>query len=171
MRIAIGCDHIVTAVKNELAQYLRGQGHTVIDVGTFDNERTHYPIYGRKVGMCVVNHEADFGITICGTGVGIVNSASKVPGVRAALVRDIKTAQMARKELNANVIGFGGRIIGMGLMQNIIDEFVATSYEPSSEHDALIARVDAIKTDLNSVKDDKIFDTYIQKWNEGFYHD
>lgn len=171
MKISIGCDHIVTSVKNELADYLRQQGHTVIDEGTFDNERTHYPIYGRKVGMRVVNKEVDFGVTICGTGVGIINSASKVPGVRAVLARDITTAKMARQELNANVVGFGGRIIGMGLMQNIVDEFIATKYQPTAENKKLIGHVDAIKTDLNTVKDDAIFDPYIQKWNAGFYHD
>ena len=128
MRIAVGCDHIVTDTKNEVVKYLREKGHEVFDEGTYDFERTHYPIFARKVGVRVLNKEADFGIVICGTGVGISNAASKVPGVRLTLVRDVLTAGMARKNLNANVLGLGARITGIGLIQNIIDEFINTGY-------------------------------------------
>ena len=171
MKIAVGCDHIVTDTKNEVVKYLREKGHEVFDEGTYDFERTHYPIFARKVGVRVLNKEADFGIVICGTGVGISNAASKVPGVRITLVRDVLTARMARKNLNANVLGLGARITGIGLIQNIIDEFINTKYVETKENKELIEKIDGLKKEYEEIKQENFFDEFIEKWNQGFYHD
>ena len=171
MRIAVGCDHIVTDTKNEVVKYLREKGHEVFDEGTYDFERTHYPIFARRVGVKILNKEADFGIVICGTGVGISNAASKVPGVRLTLVRDVLTARMARKNLNANVLGLGARITGIGLIQNIIDEFINTGYTETKENKELIEKIDGLKTEYEEIKQENFFDEFIEKWNQGFYHD
>ena len=171
MRIAVGCDHIVTDTKNEVVKYLREKGHEVFDEGTYDFERTHYPIYARKVGVKVLNKEADFGIVICGTGVGISNAASKVPGVRITIAREVLTARMARKNLNANVLGLGARITGIGLIQNIIDEFINTEYAETKENKELIEKIDGLKKEYEEIKQENFFDEFIEKWDQGFYHD
>ena len=171
MKIAVGCDHIVTDTKNEVVKYLKEKGHEVFDEGTYDFERTHYPIFARRVGVRVLNKEADFGIVICGTGVGISNAASKVPGVRISLVRDVLTARMARKNLNANVLGLGARITGIGLIQNIIDEFLAEKYVETEENKELIRKIDDSKKEYDEIKHENFFDEFIEKWNQGFYHD
>ena len=159
MKIAIGCDHIVTDIKIKAAEFLKKQGHEVIDVGTYDFIRTHYPIYGRKVGKAVATGQADLGVCICGTGIGINSAAQKVRGVRGACVADVETAIAARENLNANVIGCGGRVVGIGTIEDILEAFLKAEYKPTPEKDALIAKIDGMIGENDCIE------------NEGFYHD
>lgn len=171
MIISIGCDHIVTNIKNQVVDYLISKGHKVIDNGTGNNVRTHYPIYGKLTAEKVVNGEADLGIVICGTGVGISNAATKIKDARVALVRDVETARYSREQLGINVLGFGGRITGMGLMENIIDVFLETEFKPTVENKQLISKIDSlIEKDLAN-GDEHYFDEFIEKWDNGQYHD
>lgn len=171
MKIAIGCDHIVTDIKMKAAEFLKSKGHEVIDVGTYDFVRTHYPIYGRKVGALVSQGDVDLGVCICGTGVGINSAAQKIKGVRGALVCDVQTAVAARENLNANVIGVGGRVVGVGTIEYILESFIAAQYKPTPDKEALIKKIDDMIDENDTLENDAIFAEYLQKWDQGYYHD
>lgn len=129
MKIAIGNDHSAVEMKNEIKAFLESKGHEVIDEGTNSTESCDYPVYGEKVGKAVVNGEADLGIAICGTGLGISLAANKVKGVRACVCSEPYTAKMSRLHNNCNVLCFGARVIGVELAKMIVDEWLKTEFE------------------------------------------
>ncbi len=129
MKIAIGSDHAGFDLKQAVIAHLKSKNIEVMDVGTFTKESTHYPIYGQKVGNAVVNNEADLGVAICGTGIGIGIAANKVQGVRAATVSDTFSARMSRMHNNANVLAFGARVVGVGLALDIVDVWLGSEFE------------------------------------------
>ena len=106
MKIAIGNDHAATELKFVIMDYLKELGHEVINFGTDGTDSCNYPEYGEKVGRAVVAGEADCGVLICGTGVGISIAANKVNGVRAAVCSDTATARLVKEHNNANIIAF-----------------------------------------------------------------
>lgn len=166
MRLAIGCDHIVTDVKDKIVELYKSKGFEVIDCGTYDFTRTHYPIFGAKVAQNVLQDKADFGIVICGTGVGITTSATKFKGIRSILTQDVIGAKVARERYDANICGFGGRITGLGLMEEIIDTFISTEYK--NENDEEIKFLNSKGREKFSEEE---FEDYLQKWEDGYYHD
>ncbi len=171
MKIAIGCDHIVTDVKMRISEHLKDLGHEVIDFGTYDKHRTHYPIFGKLTAESVVKQEADLGVVLCGTGVGISVSANKTPGARVALVRDTTSARIAKQQYNCNLIAVGGAVTGIDLIKNIVETFINTAYTQSDENEALIRQIDHVLESEDVHYTDDMFDLYLEKWNEGAYQD
>ena len=128
MKIAIGNDHAAGELKLEIMEYLKELGHEVVDYGVNNGESCDYPDYGEKVGRVVVSGEADCGVLICGTGVGISIAANKVPGVRAAVCSDTATARLVKQHNNANIIAFGARIIGVELAKDIVKAYLDAEF-------------------------------------------
>jgi ribose 5-phosphate isomerase B len=124
VRIALGSDHAGVALKQVIAEHLERQGHVVRDLGTTDpSVSVDYPDYGAAVGRSVATGSSDFGVAICGTGIGISIAANKINGVRAALVNDVTTARLTREHNHANVICLGARVIGEQTALDAIDAF------------------------------------------------
>ncbi len=129
MRVAIGNDHSAVELKEIIADYVRELGHEAINLGTDTTQSCDYPLYGEKVGRAVVSGEADLGIAICGTGLGISLAANKVKGVRACVCSEPYTARMSRLHNNANVLCFGARVVGSELAKMITQVWLESEFE------------------------------------------
>ena len=108
--IAVGSDHAGYALKEQLAGELRDLGHEVLDLGVHSNDRVDYPDFGAAVGRAVAGGDAELGLCVCGSGIGIAMAANKIPGVRAATVHDATSACLSRQHNDANVLCLGERL-------------------------------------------------------------
>ncbi len=129
MKIAIGADHAGYMLKEQVKAFLKSKDIDFKDYGTFKIESCDYPEYAYKVGQAIVNGEADLGILICGTGIGMSITANKIKGIRAALVHDEQTAKLSRQHNDANVLCMGGRILEEDEALKIVDVWLNTSFE------------------------------------------
>lgn len=129
MKIAMGNDHTAIEMKHEIKAYVEAKGYEVIDFGTNENASCDYPEYGEKVGRAVTAGEADYGIAICGTGIGIGIAASKVKGTRVCTCSEPYSAKLSRMHNNSNVLTFGARVIGVEMAKMIVDEWLDNQYE------------------------------------------
>lgn len=129
MKIALGSDHAGYELKAEVNAYLVEKGYSVLDLGCHGPESVDYPDYGRDVALKVASAEADLGIVICGTGIGISLAANKVKGIRAALCHNGFTAKMARMHNDANILAMGARVIGGGVALEMVELFISTAFE------------------------------------------
>ena len=129
MRIGIGNDHAAIELKKEILNYLSEKGYEVINFGINEGETVDYPNIGEEVGNAVANNIVDYGVLICGTGVGISLAANKVNGVRACVCSEPTTASLAKRHNNANIIAFGARIVGVEVAKDIVDSFLDASFE------------------------------------------
>jgi ribose 5-phosphate isomerase B len=127
-RIVIGSDHAGFAVKETTRKYLETAGYAVDDQGTSSEESVDYPDYGKAVGERVASKQADLGIAVCGSGIGISIAANKVPGIRAALAHDVMTARLAREHNDANVLALGGRVVTPEAAVEMVQTFLTTAY-------------------------------------------
>ncbi|GAB6188440.1 ribose 5-phosphate isomerase B [Marinitoga arctica] len=129
MKIAIGSDHAAYKMKEHLKKYLENKGIEVIDEGPYSEDRVDYPIFAKKVSEKVIKKEVDYGILMCGTGLGMSIAANKVKGIRAALAYYPKMAELARQHNDANILVLGGRTMGFELAEWTVDTFLNTHFE------------------------------------------
>ena len=140
LHIAIGADHGGHEQKDQLVTWLRGQGHEVLDVGTHGAESVDYPDFARAACAVVAAGQADFGILVCGTGIGMQIAANKVHGIRAANVTSPQFARLAREHNDANVLTLSGRFVGLEANKAIVEAFLTTSFA-GGRHARRVAKV------------------------------
>ena len=127
-RIALGADHAGFPIKETIRQFLENSGYPLEDLGTWSEESVDYPDYGKTVGERVANQQADYGIAICGTGIGMSIAANKVPKIRAAVAHDVTTARLAREHNDANVLAMGGRVVNGTQAIEMVQTFLSTPF-------------------------------------------
>ena len=144
MKIAVACDHGGLQLKRALVRYLASKGHEVIDFGTDTEESCDYPDYALPAAEAVAAGRCERGILVCGTGIGVSLVANKVPGIRCAHCHDTYSAKYTRLHNDANMLAFGQRVIGEGLMEEIVDVFLSTASE-GGRHQRRLDKLAAIE--------------------------
>ncbi|HYJ51865.1 MAG TPA: ribose 5-phosphate isomerase B [Allosphingosinicella sp.] len=134
MRIAIASDHAAVDLKAQLAAWLDESGHAVADLGPEGIESVDYPDYGYKLAEEIAAHRADFGVALCGSGIGISIAANRHPACRCALVSEPLSARLAREHNDANVIAMGARLVGIEMAKACIETFIATPFAGGRHH-------------------------------------
>ena len=140
MRIAIASDHAAYGLKASLAQWLRDEGHDVVDLGPYDVSRVDYPDYGRKLADAVAAGDAVRGVALCGSGIGISIAVNRNPALRCALVSEPLSAALARQHNDANAIAMGARLIGEAMAKACLAAFLSTDFDGGRHQ----ARVDKL---------------------------
>jgi len=128
MRLAIGCDHGGIDLKEPIIAVLGEHGVEVVDKGCHSRESVNYPDFAEAVCRAVLGGEAERGILVCGTGIGMSMAANRHPGIRAALCHDEFTARMSREHNDANILCLGARVIGAGVARAIVETWISTEF-------------------------------------------
>ncbi|MCR5790739.1 MAG: ribose 5-phosphate isomerase B [Lachnospiraceae bacterium] len=142
MKVAIGCDHGGYELKKVLYKELKEKGYDITDFGCDSTDSCDYPAYARKVAESVATGDADRGIVICTTGIGVSIVANKVKGVRCALCSDVLSAELTRLHNDANVLALGGGIVGPNLGLAIAETFLKTEFSQEEKHVRRIAAIE-----------------------------
>ncbi len=146
MRVALGADHAGVALKDAIRNLLDSRGIAVTDAGTNGTESVDYPDYATIVARAVAAGDADRGILVCGTGIGMAIAANKVDGVRAAPVQDVETARLAREHNDANILALGARVVAKDAALAIVDTFLDTPFA-GGRHQRRVEKIAAIAHD------------------------
>jgi ribose 5-phosphate isomerase B len=144
MKVALACDHGGFRLKEAIKSYLKELGVELIDYGTFSEESVDYPDFAKRAAEGIVKGEADRGIFICGTGIGISIAANKVRGIRAALCYNVYAAEMSRRHNDANVLCLGGRVMGEELAKRIVKAWLETPFE-GGRHQRRIKKIEEME--------------------------
>lgn len=143
MKVAIGCDHGAYELKEEVKAHLLEKGYEVTDFGTNSLDSCDYPDFGIKAAKAVANGEAEKGIVLCTTGIGISIAANKVKGVRCALCSDLTSARLTREHNDANVLALGAGVVGHLVALDIVDIFLTTEFSGLEKHARRIEKIKA----------------------------
>ena len=146
MKVVVGSDHAGYELKEQVKTILTEKGHTVIDVGTGSPASVDYPDFGIEAATLVGRGEADRGVLVCGTGIGMSIVANKVKGVRAALIDDLYSAIQSRKHLDANILVLGGRVTGRDLAAEITRVWPDTPFE-GGRHSKRLEKIEKYEKD------------------------
>ena len=144
MKLAFGCDNCAQALKKELMELAAQLGHECIDCGAVEGEPTHDPIFSARAAKMVARGEADRGVVVCGTGVGVSLAANKVRGIRCALCGDCYTAKYTRLHNDSNMLALGARVIGPELAKMILEIFLSTEFE-GGRHKTRVDMISALE--------------------------
>jgi ribose 5-phosphate isomerase B len=143
MRIALASDHGGFELKESLKEVILELGYDFLDLGTSGPQSVDYPDYGAAAGLAVTDGRCARGIVVCGTGIGISIAANKIPGVRAALVHSVHTAQLAAEHNNANILALGGRLLAPALAAKMVEAWLKTPFE--TRHQARLDMLTALE--------------------------
>jgi ribose 5-phosphate isomerase B len=141
MKYYIATDHAGVVIKDSVKKMVEDLGHEIIDLGPFSTDRVDYPDFAHKLANAVLEDSNSFGILICGTGIGMSLAANKHHGIRAALCHDAYTAEMARAHNDANVLCFGERVVGVGVIESILKAWDSTEFE-GGRHANRVAKIE-----------------------------
>lgn len=141
MKIAMACDHGAYDYKETIKEMLTSEGHEIIDCGCHGTDSVDYPDLGAKCARLVADKEADKGIVMCGTGIGISIAANKVKGIRCALCTDVTMARLTREHNDANVLSMGQRTTGIETAKDIVHTFLNTPFSNGERHIARIQKI------------------------------
>jgi ribose 5-phosphate isomerase B len=145
MKVVIGADHAGYILKDQIKEYLTENGHEVEDMGCGCSDSVDYPDYANAVCNKIVSGEADKGILICGTGIGMTIAANKIPGIRCALVHDLFSAKATREHNDSNVLAMGERVIGPGLAMEIVKVWLNTPFSGGERHQNRVNKIKALE--------------------------
>lgn len=148
MRISIGTDHAGFRVKEAIKSFLMQKGYKVIDNGTYSEDSVDYPDFAKKVAQDILNNEADYGILLCGTGIGMSIAANKFKGIKAALCLLPKMASLSRMHNDANVLVLPGRLIGIDLALWIVEAFLESEFE-GGRHEERVKKIEEFENHEN----------------------
>jgi RpiB/LacA/LacB family sugar-phosphate isomerase len=145
MRVVIGADHAGFRLKNTIGDFIRHEGHTVLDVGAFNENPSDYPDYAEAVGRAILDGRAERGVLICGSGVGASIAANKLPGIRAGICHDTYSAHQGVEHDNMNVVVMGSRIVGEKLAEDVVRAFLLAKFTNEERHVRRLAKVHALE--------------------------
>ena len=140
VRVALGGDHAGFTRKEKVREYLTKKGYAVEDHGPVTPDPVDYPDFAEKVAASVAAKETDYGVLVCGTGLGVAIAANKVPGIRAATCNDTLSAMYARSHNDANVLAMGGRMTDEATAEKILDIWFSTAFE-GGRHQSRIDKI------------------------------